>query len=34
MTTPVLRLGRLIKVPRSSLLELLGIPTTLERGSD
>jgi predicted DNA-binding transcriptional regulator AlpA len=30
--TPVLRLGRLIKVPRSSLLDLLGIPTTTERG--
>ena len=29
--TPVLRLGRLIKVPRSSLLELVGIRTTAER---
>ncbi len=30
--TPVLRFGRLIKVPRSSLLDLLGIPTTAEPG--
>ncbi len=29
--TPLLRFGRLIKVPRSSLLDLLGIPTTTER---
>jgi predicted DNA-binding transcriptional regulator AlpA len=29
--TPLLRFGRLIKVPRSSLLELVGIRTTAER---
>jgi hypothetical protein len=29
--TPLLRFGRLIEVPRSSLLDLLGIPTTTER---
>jgi predicted DNA-binding transcriptional regulator AlpA len=29
--TPLLRFGRLIKVPRSSLLDLLGIPKTTER---
>jgi len=28
--TPLVRFGRLIKVPRSSLLDLLGIPTTVE----
>jgi hypothetical protein len=29
--TPLLRFGWLIKVPRSSLLDLPGIPTTAER---
>lgn len=29
--TPLLRFGRLLEVPRSSLLELVGIRTTAER---
>ncbi|MDP9427980.1 MAG: helix-turn-helix domain-containing protein [Actinomycetota bacterium] len=32
--TPLLRFGRLIKVPRSSLLDLLGIPTAVERAPE
>lgn len=31
--TPVLRLGRLIKVPSAPLLELLGVPTPKHGGT-